>query len=179
MNKKQFNRLIKIFILLFVIVGTYIYKEYYYEPDNNKDNINIQSKEKSNDIDVNSDFKITFLDVGEADCILVQSNGENLLIDAGNTIDGNKIVKYFESLGITNFKYLFGTHAHEDHIGGLANVIYNFDIGEVYMPKTKSEFKSYKNVLKALKVAIPVTSRKFIMNKDDANNGEGSENNEQ
>ncbi len=36
-----------------------------------------------------------------------------------------------------------------------------------------------KIVLKALKVAVPVTSRKFIMNKDDANNGEGSENNEQ
>ena len=150
MNKNQLNRLLRIFILLILILGTYIYKENYYKPSNNKNNINIQNKEKKPKISLENSLKISFMDVGEAECILIQSDGENALIDAGNTIDGNKLVKYFKSQEITSFKYLFGTHAHEDHIGGLANIIYNFEINEVYMPKTKSKYKSYNNVLKAL-----------------------------
>ena len=36
-----------------------------------------------------------------------------------------------------------------------------------------------KMVLKTLKVSVPVGSRKFVMKRDDSNNGEGSANNEQ
>ena len=147
MKEYQIKRILKIIILLLLIVITYYYKDNIYKPTKEKEN-NIQNKEEVKVI--NNDLEIQFLDVGEADCALINSNGEYALIDAGNTIDGNKIVKYFESLGITDFKYLFGTHAHEDHIGGLANIIYNFNIGTVYMPNVPSEYKSYHNVLKAL-----------------------------
>ena len=147
MKEYQIKRILKIFILLLLIVITYYYKDNIYKPSKHKENT-IQQKEESKVI--NNDLEIHFLDVGEADCILISSNGEYALIDAGNTIDGNKIVKYFESLGIKDFKYLFGTHAHEDHIGGLANVIYNFNIETVYMPNVSSDYKSYHNVIKAL-----------------------------
>ena len=147
MKEYQIKRILKIIILLLLIGITYYYKDNIYKPTKEKEN-NIQNKEEVKVI--NNDLEIQFLDVGEADCALINSNGEYALIDAGNTIDGNKIVKYFESLGITDFKYLFGTHAHEDHIGGLANIIYNFNIGTVYMPNVPSEYKSYHNVLKAL-----------------------------
>ena len=147
MKEYQIKRILKIIILLLLIVITYYYKDNIYKPTKHKTSI-IQQKEEIKV--VNNDLEIYFLDVGEADCALINSNGEYALIDAGNTIDGNKIVKYFESLGITDFKYLFGTHAHEDHIGGLANVIYNFNVGIVYMPNVSSEYKSYDNVLKAL-----------------------------
>ena len=147
MKEYQIKRILKIIILLLLIVITYYYKDNIYKPTKHKTSI-IQQKEEIKV--VNNDLEIYFLDVGEADCALINSNGEYALIDAGNTIDGNKIVKYFESLGITDFKYLFGTHAHEDHIGGLANVIYNFNVGTVYMPNVSSEYKSYDNVLKAL-----------------------------
>ena len=151
MNNQQIKRIIKIFILLLLIGISYYYKENIYKPSNVKENT-IQQKEEIKVI--NNDLEIQFIDVGEADCALINSNGEYALIDAGNTIDGNKIVKYFESLGIRDFKYLFGTHAHEDHIGGLANVIYNFNIGKVYMPNVPSEYKSYHKVLKALNKRI-------------------------
>ena len=150
MNKNQTNRLLKIFILIILIVGTYIYKENYYKPTKTDNNTKIQNKEIIKEENYNNNIIISFIDVGEAESILIQSNGENALIDAGNTIDGNKLVKYIKSLNIKEFKYIFGSHAHEDHIGGLANIIYNFKINEVYMPSTKSEYKSYNNVLKAL-----------------------------
>lgn len=145
MKEYQIKRILKIFILLLIIGMSYYYKDNIYEPKEDK---KIQLKEEQKII--NNNLEIQFIDVGEADCALINLNGEYALIDAGNTIDGNKLVKYFESLGITDFKYLFGTHAHEDHIGGLANIIYNFNIGKVYMPNVPSEYKSFNNVLKAL-----------------------------
>lgn len=79
-------------------------------------------------------LEVQFIDVGQADCILVRNNNNNMLIDAGNNKDGEKLVKYFKSLGIEKFDILVGTHPHEDHIGGLDNIIYNFEIGKIYMP---------------------------------------------
>ena len=49
-------------------------------------------------------MKIYFVDVGQADCILINDNNEYSLIDAGNNEDEEKLVKYFKNLGITNDK---------------------------------------------------------------------------
>ena len=71
---------------------------------------------------VASNLNVYFINVGQADCILIQNNDENMLIDAGNNEDGEKLVKYFKSIGITKFKYVVGTHPHEDHIYDLPNL---------------------------------------------------------
>ena len=79
-------------------------------------------------------LEVQFIDVGQADAILVRSGKDSMLIDAGNNEDGKLLVNYLSKLGITNFKYVVGTHAHEDHIGGMDNVLhagcfyYNADI---------------------------------------------------
>ena len=53
-------------------------------------------------------FEVLFLDVGQAESILIKSNNEYMLIDAGNNADGKKLVQYFQSLGIKEFKYVVG-----------------------------------------------------------------------
>lgn len=95
-------------------------------------------------------LQIQFLDVGQADSILIQDDDKFMLIDAGNNADGTKLVSYFQSLGIKSFQYVVGTHAHEDHIGGMDDIIDNFDIGTFYMPDVITTTATFENVLDSL-----------------------------
>ena len=96
------------------------------------------------------DLLIDFIDVEQADSILVRNQDKIMLIDAGTNEAGEMVVKYLQNLGITKIDYLVGTHPHEDHIGGLDNVINNFDIGQIYMPKIETTTKTFEDVLEAI-----------------------------
>ena len=93
---------------------------------------------------------VSFLDVGQADAILIQVGNNHMLIDAGNNGDGKLLVDYFKSLNITNFQYVVGTHPHEDHIGGLDNIIDAFDITHFYMPDVITNTTTFMDVLDSL-----------------------------
>ncbi|MDD4169265.1 MAG: ComEC/Rec2 family competence protein [Desulfotomaculaceae bacterium] len=96
-------------------------------------------------------LKVHFIDVGQADCILVQMpNDQNMLIDAGNNDDGNTVVNYLRKSGVHKIDYFIGTHPHADHIGGMDTVIKNFNTGKVYMPKVSNNTKTFEDVLKAI-----------------------------
>lgn len=104
---------------------------------------------------------IYFFDVGQADSILVSTDHHNMLIDAGNNSDGKLIAKYLKNdLNITNLDYLVGTHNHEDHIGGLDDIIKELEIGTLYMPYVSvTSTKTYENVENAaLKNDLEITN---------------------
>ena len=74
-----------------------------------------------------------FLDVGQADSTLLVSDGEAMLIDAGNCDDSDFLVEYIGQLGIKTLKYIVFTHPHEDHIGSGEALIDNFGVEKIYM----------------------------------------------
>lgn len=147
MNKSVKKQLTKALLVLIILVSGYFYTTYF---DNKNITKDVTTNVKQTINESSSNLKIYFVDVGQADCILINDNNEYGLIDAGNNEDGEKIVKYFKDLGITKFKYVFGTHAHEDHIGGMDNIIENFQIEHFYMPDTITTTRTFEEVLDAL-----------------------------
>ncbi|MEG2412556.1 MAG: ComEC/Rec2 family competence protein [Clostridium sp.] len=100
---------------------------------------------------VTGNLKVSYIDVGQADAILIQQGDKYMMIDAGNNDDGIMVVDYLKKQGITKLEYVLGTHPHEDHIGGLDNVINNFEIGKVMMPSVETDTQTYKDVVNAAK----------------------------
>jgi beta-lactamase superfamily II metal-dependent hydrolase len=95
---------------------------------------------------------VHFIDVGQADCILIQTpEGRNILIDAGNNDDQQTILTYLNKQGTKKIDVVIGTHPHEDHIGSMDAVIKNYEIGKLFMPKVSTTTKTFEDVLAAAK----------------------------
>ena len=96
-------------------------------------------------------IKVHFLDVGQGDSILIQSEEENLLIDAGTNEDEDVVVSYLKDQGVERLDYVIATHPHIDHIGGMDAVIDAFPIGLFFLPEESYDTESFDAVLKELK----------------------------
>lgn len=110
--------------------------------------------EESDKLPAGAAGKLTvhFIDVGQADAILVQTPaGETMLIDAGGNDDEQRISAYLQSQQIKSIQVLVGTHPHEDHIGAMDKVIYSFPVEQVYLPKITHNTRTFEELLQAVK----------------------------
>ena len=79
-------------------------------------------------------LKVHYIDVGQADCALVECNGEFILIDGGNVADSQLVVSYLQKAGVNELQAVVCSHAHEDHVGGLPGVLAVYPTHHVYAP---------------------------------------------
>jgi competence protein ComEC len=145
--KKFKKTLSSIIVFVFVILYTFLSGDLEETTiETNKEEKNQGKIEKV----LNETLEVHFLDVGQADSILILTEDKAGLIDAGNSSDGDDIVNYIKNLGITTLDFVVGTHPHEDHIGGIDEVINSFNVGKYYMPDAMTTTKTFENVLDAL-----------------------------
>ena len=153
--KKKHKKLIASIIIVLIVMLYNIYQEQIKPSNANITNI------------VTDELKIYFFDVGQADSILISNNDTNMLIDAGNNEDGELLTKYIkEDLNINKIDILIGTHPHEDHIGGLDDIINNFEIDTLYLPEVMSLSKTFEDVIDTieennLSISVPETNEEF------------------
>ena len=109
---------------------------------------------------VEAPFEMHFIDVGQALSVLVECDGQYMLYDGGNVDDGSLVVSYLQSQGVEQLEYVFCSHAHEDHVGGLAAALAYFPTYHVYSPVTEASTKCFKDFVKytqqqGLQVEVP------------------------
>lgn len=102
-------------------------------------------------------LKLTVLDVGQGESILVEFPGrKKMLIDGGGLQQGsydigeNVVSPFLWKKGIKKIDYLVLTHAHPDHLNGLRAVARNFKIKEFWealSPLENQTYKQFKHLL--------------------------------
>ena len=95
-------------------------------------------------------WTVHFIDVGQADAVLIQSDGHSMLIDAGNRDDGDFLVSYLRTQGVRTLDFVIATHPHEDHIGGMTQVIQSFPVDTVIVSERDHPTRNFESMLLAI-----------------------------
>lgn len=104
-----------------------------------------QSGQETAGVSESGSFTIHFIDVGQADSALVTCDGHSMLIDGGNADDSNLVYSVLKRETDGHLDYVVGTHAHEDHIGGLSGA-FEADTADVtFCPVTEYDSKAFRN----------------------------------
>ena len=117
---------------------------------------------------VDAPLEVHFIDVGQALSVLVECDGQFMLYDGGNVDDGSLVVSYLQSQGVEQLEYVFCSHAHEDHVGGLAAALAYFPACHVYSPVTEASTKCFKDFVKYtqqqnLQVEVPAVGTQWAL----------------
>lgn len=112
-------------------------------------------------------LRVTFLDVGQGDCILVECpTGETLLVDAGGRqaprpgpdgfredlgdVGERVVARCLWARGVTRLNAVVATHPDTDHVGGLTALADNLRIGEVWHGAAQSDDPIFRRLAQTL-----------------------------
>ncbi|WP_161524706.1 MBL fold metallo-hydrolase [Alteribacter lacisalsi] len=98
---------------------------------------------------LSGELTVSFLDVGQGDATLFQTEEATILIDAGRH-DRSDVVEHLESLGVEEIDVLAGTHPHADHIGQMADVISSYPVHEIWMSGGEAGSQTFERTLDAI-----------------------------
>ncbi len=108
----------------------------------------------STSVTPDGELQVYFIDVGNADSILIRQGEANALIDAGERGDGDDVLAYLNTQGVKKLDLVIATHPHADHIGGMTDVINGIEIDKFvmsFMPEDETPTTAtYLNMLTAL-----------------------------
>lgn len=106
---------------------------------------NVETKVPSN-----GTLSVHFIDVGQGDCSLLESDGVYVLIDAGEKDYEEAVCKYLRDRGVKTIDYVIATHPHSDHCGSLTKVINTFSCKNFITTQTDQQTQTWINVLLAV-----------------------------
>lgn len=92
---------------------------------------------------------VSYLDVGQGDASLLQTEGCTMLIDAGRH-DRQDLLHLLREAGVAALDLLVLTHPHADHIGQAAQVLRTLPVAEVWMSGWEHTTATFERTVDAL-----------------------------
>ena len=96
---------------------------------------------------IKGECNVWVLDVGQGSSSLVESDGEYMLIDGGDSDKSSYLVSYLKKKEITNFKYVIATHYDADHLNGVVGALNVFDVENVICPEYTTTTRVYNSFI--------------------------------
>lgn len=103
-------------------------------------------------------LKVSYIDVGQADSVLIQQGDHAMLIDAGNDANADMVKNYLKGQGVTALDYAICTHPHDENIGGMDTIVNAYKIGKIYAPEASATTQIYRD----LQAAVSSRGLQFI-----------------
>ena len=124
------------------------------------------STKETNSVVTSNESELHFIDTGNSDAILIKNNNKFALIDGGDNDDEERVVSYLKDQGVKELEYIFATHPHADHIGGLDAVVNDIPVKNVYVSNGDSDSKTYSDFIyamanKGLSPSVPLLNSEF------------------
>lgn len=110
-------------------------------------------------LSLSKEAQVYFIDVGQGDSELIRLKQEDgspfdILIDAGTRSTKQELSDFLHDLGVEDLDIVIGTHPHEDHIGGMAQILQDFPVETLYLPEICDSMtpttRTYENMLDAI-----------------------------
>ena len=111
-----------------------------------------------------TDLEVYGFQAGKADAFLITTENSAVLIDAGEKGFGRDILSYLEENGVEKLDYMIISHFDQDHVGGCARILNNFQVDHVIQNNRSKDSEEYEKYIKALKNANlePTTVRESM-----------------
>lgn len=104
------------------------------------------SETMQNDVAVGT-LRVTCIDVGKGDCILVQAGGRAMLIDTGYKDTAAQVLSHLREQGVSQLDVVILTHYDRDHVEGLGSLASSLAVGTVYLPGYEGSDKNYTSTM--------------------------------
>ena len=126
-----------------------------------------KDEEKDDDATTLPTLIVTYVDVGQGDCILIRLGDCDILIDAGKPDRGTAVSSYLKSQNVDDIELMINTHLDNDHYGGLPQVLDDFVVEAFWgtgYKKSSSGITSLKNKVTAegLTYNTPAVGTEFV-----------------
>lgn len=109
---------------------------------------------------------ISFIDVGQGDSTVLQSEGSVMLIDTGPQDARASLQKQLQACGVKEIDLLVLTHPHEDHDANFGFLVGHYKIGCLIMPEYSDDEDDYGDLLrmavsKGTKIVYPAVGDQY------------------
>ena len=113
-------------------------------------------------------LRVHILDVGQADCILIQGPEKVLVIDGGESGDASTIIQYLQKQGVERIDYYLNTHPHSDHYGGITQVMEAIPTGEfLYHPVPEEHTPTTRSYQKLIQYLLDSKTKTTVLDPGD------------